>query len=168
MVVRTKMKIVGAEAFKKKLDALPESVFAHIQLEMAKWADIVVEAMRAWVPVSADGSHGNPAGTLKDSIGWSWGGAGPRGSVTLATATSTGRGKGLRLVIYAGSEAAFYARWQEFGTVNHRASPYFYVNFRMRKTEAKNKIATAVRQAARNVIKAGRPPKARKSRAKPK
>ena len=65
------------------------------------------------------------------------------------------RGGDLTLTIYAGSTTAFYARWQEFGTANMPASPYFYVSWRANRKQVRRGVRKAVRDAARATAQGG-------------
>lgn len=142
-------RILGLAKLQRKLDRLPQVAKATIRAAMAEAADEVVALMKSLVPVSADGSHGNPPGTLRDSIGWTWGKA-PKGASIVAVA-KTKLGGDMTITIYAGSTEAFYARWQEFGTQNMPASPYFYVSWRASKKRAGRKVRAATRKAAKQV-----------------
>lgn len=110
-------------------------------------AEIVAE-MKRLAPVQS--------GALRDSIGWTWGDV-PAGSFTIADVRS-GKNAGeqyatLRIKIYAGSKEAFYARWQEFGTKEHPAQPFFYVIWRKERAKFRRRIRAAVRAAIRAEFK---------------
>jgi len=139
------VKVVGREALKRKFDALPKAAVIAIRAAMEKQAEAIVDMAKRLVPVKT--------GTLRDSIGWSWGAA-PKGSMKIASVTATG--SEMTLTIYAGNSEAFYARWLEFGTINQPASPYFYVSYRARRRTAKNAIRAAVRKSAKAVAAGGR------------
>lgn len=117
--------------------------------EMAIQAEHITDMMRRLAPVSMDGSHGNPPGTLRDSIDWTFGKA-PKGSSVVAQVKSK-VADDLTVTIHAGSPEAFYARWQEFGTVHAPAQPYFYVSWRASKRGAKKALRRAVILSAKEV-----------------
>lgn len=146
--------IIGAAKLQKKLDRLPKIAKQYIRDEMAKAADEVVAMMKSLVPVSADGSHGNAPGTLRDSIGWRWGKTAPKGARIVAAITSKVGGD-LTLTIYAGSSKAFYARWVEFGTEKMPAHQYFFISWKSNRKGAKKRVRKAVRDSAKRVAKGG-------------
>jgi len=142
-------KILGLAKLQRKISRLPKVARETIQAAMEKVADDIVAMMKSLVSVSADGSHGNAPGTLRDSIGWTWGKA-PKGSTVFASVNAS-LGGDLTITLYAGNTEAFYARWEEFGTQKSPASPYFYVSWRANKRSAKREIRAATRRAARQV-----------------
>lgn len=141
--------IIGLSKLQAKLRRLPESVRKNMRNEMAIQAEHITDMMRRIVPVSVDGSHGNPPGTLRDSIDWTFGRA-PKGSSVIAQVKSK-IADDLVITIFAGSSEAFYARWQEFGTVNAPAQPYFYVSWRASRRGAKRALRKALTISAREV-----------------
>jgi HK97 gp10 family phage protein len=144
------VKVVGREALKRKFEALPQAAQIAIRAAMEKQAQAIVEMAQRLVPVVT--------GTLRDSIGWTWGEA-PKGSMSLAVVKATG-GNEMTLTVYAGSRVgkggAFYARWVEFGTINQPAQPYFYVSYRANRKKAKSAIRRAVTKSAKAVAAGGR------------
>jgi HK97 gp10 family phage protein len=88
-------------------------------------------------------------GTLRDSIGWTWGDA-PAGSMVLAAT----KGAALRITIYAGNDEAFYARWVEFGTANALPQGFFLPAYRMLKKRANGRIKRAVNKAVKDAWRA--------------
>jgi HK97 gp10 family phage protein len=133
--------IIGLAKLQKKLNRMPVVAKEAIKAAMAKQADEIVRMMKSLVPVDK--------GTLRESIGWTWGRA-PKGSSIVAVAKASLAGD-LTITIYAGSHEAFYARWQEFGTKNMRANPYFYVSWRANKKRAKSAVRRAINKAAKQV-----------------
>lgn len=112
-------------------------------------AEIVAE-MKRLAPVES--------GKLRDSINWTWGDV-PAGSFTIADIRS-GKNAGeqyatLRIKIYAGSREAYYARWQEFGTKNQPAQPFFYVIWRKEKAKFRRRIRDAVKTAIKEAYANG-------------
>ncbi|SDI95823.1 HK97-gp10 family putative phage morphogenesis protein [Salipiger marinus] len=147
-------KILNLARLDRKLKRLPTATKTRIRAAMEKGADKIVAMMKRLAPSSSDGSHGQPPGTLRDSIGWTWGQA-PKGSFAIATLKGAGVGGDLTLTIYAGSTIAFYARWLEFGTTKMPASPYFYVSWRAYRKEVRREVRKAVRDAARATAQGG-------------
>ena len=139
------VKVVGREALKRKFDALPKAAQVAIRAAMEKQAEAIVGMAKRLVPVKT--------GTLRDSIGWSWGAA-PKGSMKIASVTATG--SEMSLTIYAGNEAAFYSRFVEHGTINTPASPFFYVSWRALRKKTKSAIRRAVTKSAKTVAAGGR------------
>lgn len=151
-------KIQGLERLKRKLKMLPLKVKERIQEAMEKSAEDIVTMMKNLVP--------KDSGSLAESIGWTWGKA-PKGALTVITAT--GPAEDLLLTIYAGNEAAYYARWVEFGTNAHEqggkfagsehpgtaAQPFFFPAFRALRRRAKGRITRSITKAAKEVA-AGR------------
>lgn len=137
---------------------------------MARAADEIVAMMKSLVPVDK--------GTLRDSIGWTWGQA-PEGSIVIGALKGAGVGGDLTITIFAGGKDAYYVRWVEFGTQAHSlatnasvargkkqdkgtkhggtsAQPFFYVSWRAANRGgkgAKAQVRKAVREAARDVAK---------------
>ena len=139
--------VQGIAALNKKLTVtIPKRIEASVRAAMEQGAQEVVDMMKRLVPVSVDGSHGKAAGTLRDSIGWTWGDA-PAGSVTLLKSTGGREYAGMRITIYAGSKEAFYAKWVEFGTQHAAARRFFYPSWRTMRKRVKSRIQRASRKA---------------------
>jgi HK97 gp10 family phage protein len=123
---------VEREKVLKRFSALPADIRAKVRPAVVNGAEEIAALSRQFVPVSQHGSHGNPPGTLRDSI-----------------QTRDGDHDLAREVV-AGSKAAFYARWVEFGTVEEQLThPFFFVAFRAMKRRVRRRIANAVRRAIR-------------------
>lgn len=103
---------------------------------MAKGAGEIVAMAKGLAPVDD--------GTLRDSIGWTWGDA-PKGAITLATSAATDGG--LRITIYAGNSEAYYARFVEFGTQKMKPIPYFFPSYRALKTRTERRISREMKKA---------------------
>lgn len=160
------MQILGKVAFERKLQRMPERVKAAARKAMEAAAEDVVRLAKSLVPVEE--------GTLKESIGWTWGKP-PNGALMLGKVLSAITGAEMTLTIYAGSNDAFYARWVEFGTAPHTnaagdfkarpgesrglrhpgsaAKPFFYPAYRANKRQAIRKIAGAVRKEVRAIAR---------------
>lgn len=142
-------KILNLQKLDKKLKRLPDATKAAIRTEMEKVADEVVGMMKRLAPVLDEEVAGRRMGALRDSIGWTWGKA-PKGAGIVASVKSK-MGDDLTITIYAGNTEAFYARWQEFGTQDVSAQPYFYVSWRASRKSAVRQVRKATRDAARKV-----------------
>ncbi|AYD00026.1 HK97-gp10 family putative phage morphogenesis protein [Neorhizobium sp. NCHU2750] len=150
--------IRNLERLQKKLDRLPSVAMARIREAMEQAAGEIVALAKSLVPTDT--------GSLRDSIGWTWGRA-PRGAMSLASVQMIGGD--LTITIYAGNDEAYYARWIEFGTKEHIAGgkfkgatipaqparPFFYVSFRARRKSTKSRISRAITKAAKEVASGG-------------
>ncbi len=148
-------KILNLNRLNRKLAKLPAVAKQMIRQAMEAKANEIVSMMKNLVPVDD--------GTLRDSIGWTWGKA-PKGSLTLASVQATGDSD-MTLTIYAGNKEAFYARWVEFGTARHEngglfagsihpgttAHPFFFVSWRANKRRTVRAIRKASRDSAKKV-----------------
>ena len=132
-------KILNFARLDRKLKRLPDTTRSHIKAQMGTVADEVVRMMKSLAP--------KDSGALAASIGWTWGKA-PKGAGIVASVKSS-LGGDLTITIYAGDAEAYYARWQEFGTVDTPAHPYFYVSWRANKKTAVRQVRKAVRDAAK-------------------
>ncbi|MEI4482231.1 MULTISPECIES: HK97-gp10 family putative phage morphogenesis protein [unclassified Phyllobacterium] len=132
------MAISGLKRLNKKFALLPKVARDAIRDAMAKSADEIVALMKSLVP--------KDSGELVESIGWTWDKA-PDGSVVVAVATASD----MTITIYAGSDAAYYARWVEFGTQKKSAQPFFFVAYRALRKRTKSRISRATTKAARKV-----------------
>ena len=133
-----------------RLAKVPDIARAAAANAMEEGAAEIVAEMKRLAPVQS--------GALRDSINWTWGDV-PAGSFTIADIRS-GNNAGeqyatLRIKIYAGSREAYYARWQEFGTKDQPAQPFFYVIWRKEKAKFRKRIRTAVRKAIKEAYANG-------------
>jgi HK97 gp10 family phage protein len=135
-----------AQMQRRLLKVVPESVRAAVRGVLEQSAEEIVATAKSLVPVKT--------GRLRDSIGWTWGDA-PKNSLTLGTVRAAAEGT-LRITIYAGNDAAPYARWVEFGHEAHASSatgsgaaphPFFYPAYRLNKKKAKARATRAVSKA---------------------
>ncbi len=147
-------KVLRLKELQRKLDRLPRQVKQRIREAMEQGANEIVTMAKSLVPADR--------GTLRDSIGWTYGRA-PKGAMTIGKVESTGGY--LTITIYAGNSEAFYARWVEFGTSTHKAGgkfagatipaipaqPYFYVSFRANRKRVKGRVTRATTKAAKEV-----------------
>ncbi|SFJ54982.1 phage protein, HK97 gp10 family [Phyllobacterium sp. CL33Tsu] len=132
------VKAIGQDKLVRKLKLMPKFAKEEIRAALAKGADEIVLLARSLAP--------KDSGALARSIGWSWGAA-PKGSMVLAKANAGD----LSLVVFAGSDEAYYARWLEFGTQKMQAHPYFFVSYRALRKRTKSRISRATTKAARKV-----------------
>lgn len=119
---------------------IPARVQQAARAAMEQGAEETVAMMKRLVPVKS--------GTLRDSIGWTWGKA-PAGSMILGTVGSHDY-KTMRITIYAGGDNddfAFYGRFVEFGTQNAPAHPFFFVSWRVMKKRVRSRISRNIRAA---------------------
>lgn len=140
--------MVETYRLRRKLYATRQRVYAAVRVEMEAVATKLVAEMKLLVPVDS--------GALRDSIGWTWGEA-PKGSMAISQLKGRGR-DGLYISIYAGTrdkklgdQDAFYARWQEFGTKDMPANPFFYVVWRANRRRVRAGISRTVRKAVKAV-----------------
>lgn len=138
--------IQNADRLLAKLRRFPEAARVKVREAMAAQADEIIGMMRRLVPVDE--------GDLRDSIGWRWGMRAPKGSISVGTLDVTGRGD-MTITIYAGNAKAYYARWQEFGTVKMAANPFFYPAWRASRKAVRRRVQAAMRRAAREVAASG-------------
>lgn len=131
--------VQGLAEMHHRWGAVPEKVRAAARRAMEDVATQLVAEMRALAP--------KRSGRLARSINWTWGDA-PAGSLTIGTVGGLEYGA-MRITIYAGGKAAYWARFQEFGTVKMAAHPFFYPVWRTRRRGAKSKITRAINKAIR-------------------
>jgi HK97 gp10 family phage protein len=125
---------------------VPEAVEQRVREAMETAATQVVSDIRTLAPVDT--------GRLKGTIGWTWGAA-PKGAVEIASATAGNAAddRGLKITIYAGGGAAFYARFVEFGTRKMRPHAFFYPAYRANKRRIKSAITRALSKAIKDNLK---------------
>lgn len=131
----------GEREFRRRLRSIPDKVRAEVVAAMEGASERVVRDMKALAPKGSSLE-------LVNSIGWTWGEA-PRGSITVGKMKG---GKGydrLQITIYAGGDEAFYARFQEFGTVRMPANPFFFPAWRANRRGVRSRITRAVKRGFR-------------------
>jgi len=136
--------VTGLDALHRRFAAVPDKIVAAVADQLEKEAAKVVSDMKNISPMLT--------GALRDSIGWTWGDA-PKGSMTIGTVRGREYEK-IAITIYAGtrdkslgSADAFYARFQEFGTVKMAANPFFFPAWRANKSRVRGNIKRAVSRA---------------------
>ena len=141
--------VQGLKSLKRKLTVtIPSRVQKRTQEAMEKGATELVAMMKSLAPVDD--------GDLRDSIGWTWGEA-PAGSFTLGTVGGRDY-ETMRITIYAGGKNSrgndvFWARWQEFGTVNHPPSPFFFVSWRTLRRRVKSRVTREIKKGIKEGAK---------------
>lgn len=145
--------VEGLGRLTRKLQLIPSKVIEAAAKSLEDSAEELVQMMRRIAP--------KDSGDLAASIGWTWGDA-PKGSMVIGTFKSSRRAsKGatlaqasLMITVYAGGKGpgfdAFYARFQEFGTVKMRANPFFYPSYRARRRAIRAKLTRDVKKAVRS------------------
>lgn len=147
-------KVQNREKLLRKLAALPQKVRDQVGPAIKQGADEIVAMQKRL-------SHSR---RVADSI------QAVKGNVSTRTSGSLSAGgvKGdpdLTVTITAGSEEAYWARWQEFGTAPHKvggkfegadhpgtaAMPFFYPPVRALRRRVKSRITRATKKAAREV-----------------
>lgn len=133
------MAVQGLNSLLKKMELVPQRVLEAARTALEQNAEEMVAMMRRLVP--------RDKGDLARSIGWTWGDA-PAGTMTLGRVKGSGAAySSMTITIYAGGGKAFYAWWQEVGTKNMPASPFFFPAYRALKGKAKSRVTRAMRKA---------------------
>lgn len=131
------MAVKGLDEFKRKFEAIPEQIRKNVAATLEDIADDIVTQMYSTAP--------HDTGDLAGSIGWTWGEA-PSGSLVIGKVGGNEYGA-MRITIYAGDKDAFYARFQEFGTQDMPANPFFFPVWRANKRRVKSRITRAIKKA---------------------
>ena len=129
--------VAGLDRFNQRWGSIPGRVRRAVIKEMENQASEIVEEMWSRAPYGE-------TGRLASSIGWTWGDA-PKGTISIGKVGGKDYGT-LRITIYAGGGDAFYAWFQEFGTVNMTANPFFFPVWRARRKKVKASMARALRK----------------------
>lgn len=132
--------VQGLDKLNRRWKAIPKAARVNVRAAMEDAANDIVEEMWSRAPQGA-------TGRLGASIGWTWGDA-PAGTLTIGKVGGREYGT-MRITIYAGGGDAFYARFQEFGTVNMPANPFFYPVWRVRRRRVRGRISRAISKAIR-------------------
>lgn len=149
------MAIQGLDRLRKKLKRLPELAREEIAKAMEQSANEIVTLAKSLTQ----------SDRVRDSIGWTYGDV-PKGTIAIGAVQSRGN---LKITIYAGSDVAFMARWEEFGTSPHinggifagslhpgtPARPFFYVAYRANRKRAKGRITRAINKSAKRAAAGG-------------
>lgn len=133
--------VKGLAEFQRRWDAIPRAVRQAARDTLEQNAEEIVKDMRRAAPVGESGD-------LLLSINWTWGDA-PKGSMVVGTVGGNQYAT-LRITIYAGGGEAFYARFQEFGTKNMPANPFFFPVWRVRKRRVKSRLTRNINKAIKS------------------
>lgn len=141
------MAVEGLSAFQRKMALIPKAVHDEIRKELEKQAEELVQMMRRIAPRGETGA-------LAASIRWTWGDA-PKGTMSVGTVAAS-EGSDMRITIYAGGKVgaqdAFYARFQEFGTKNMPANPFFFPSYRAKRRAIRGALSRAIKRGLKNAI----------------
>lgn len=136
------------ERLKQRLANVPRVVKEAIQPTLQKAGNALVADTQKLAPVSQDGAHGNPPGTLRDSITMT-----PGGERTPAY-SQPGAGEVVAdnaVKVTVGNERCRYGHFVEYGTRKMAAEPFFWPAYRADKDELKS----AIKKALKDGIKEG-------------
>lgn len=132
----------GVAEFRRFMyQTVPDAVRTAARDALEKGAQELVDMIRSLAPVED--------GFLLASIGWTWGEP-PKGSIALDD-IEPAEDPSMRIVVYAGSELAFYARWVEFGTSKAPGHPFFWPAYRAMRSRIKSRITRAINKAIRSL-----------------
>lgn len=132
----------GVPAFRRFMyQTVPDAVRSAARDALEKGAQELVDHIQSMAPVDD--------GFLLASIGWTWGEP-PKGSIALDD-LAPAEDPSMRIVVYAGSELAFYARWVEFGTSKAPAQSFFWPAYRALRSRIKSRITRAINKAIRSL-----------------
>lgn len=136
------MKIQGKERFLRRLDRMPAVMRDEVRKALDVSAQEATDLMRRFAPVRT--------GRLKSSIGHRFGRA-PKG--TLSSAVREAKADhDLLVTMYAGGGEAYYAAFQEFGTREMAAQPFFFPAYRLARKRAKARLSRALRKGAKKAV----------------
>lgn len=134
------MAVKNVAAFNRRWNAIPDEVRKAMRHEMESIAQDLVDEIYGQAPQDT----GDMAGT----IDWTWGDV-PAGSLTIGRVGRNDFGT-LRITIFAGDKDTFYARFQEFGTKDMPANPFFFTVYRARSKNIKSRMQRALNRAAKS------------------
>lgn len=130
--------VQGMARLRRRLTkTIPDKVREAAKEALEESATELVAEIKRLVPVDQ--------GTLRDSIGWTWGDV-PDGAMALGTVASS---DSVRVTVYAGGGDAFYAWFQEFGTVKMSPQPFFFPSYRKLKRKIKGRTTRKINKAIR-------------------
>jgi HK97 gp10 family phage protein len=140
------MPVRSIDRLSKRLEAIPKAVKRDVQPSLLKSGQELVDHMQHLAPVSADGSHGHPPGTLRDSIVMT-----PAGEATPAYSQPGGSHvvPENAVAITAGNEKVRYPHFPEYGTSKMQAEPYFWPSYRLFKKRITSRTKRAISKAVR-------------------
>ncbi|ORE94047.1 HK97 family phage protein [Stappia sp. 22II-S9-Z10] len=121
MVARAKLK--GAEAMRKKFRAMPRELQQQVDKALDTSADEIARTARHYAP--------RDTGKGSGEIGWRNG------------------EHDLQRVVYAADDDTFYMRFQEHGTEDQPAQPFFWPAYRLHKKRVGRRIRSAIGKVLR-------------------
>lgn len=142
----------GRDRMRHVLLALPDAQRKQIRAALIDGGTVITGTQKNLAPVSADGSHGRPPGSLRNSIKATPGDQDLPDYATLKS-KRTVKDPELCVIITAGNSEVRYAHFPEFGTTKMHAEPFFYPGFRAQKSAVKRKINAAARQGIKDGLK---------------
>lgn len=143
------MEPIGLGGVLKNLEEFNLRTQRRVKVAVKESADYAAEVARQECPVSPDGSHGNPSGTLRKGIEVRVAGTGPGSIAGTAEETAYGKsmfGGNFNVGIPGGAvmevyDPVFYAAFVELGTKYMKAHPFMYPGFVSGKAMLYKKIA---------------------------
>jgi len=130
-------RVQNLDKLRAKLRRMPDEVKREIRGALEKNANELVQMQKRLVPVDD--------GDLRDSIQWEWG-SGDESRIGVKGQ------EGLAITVSAGDEAAFYAKWVEFGTSDGKPSQgFFYSPYRALRKRMKSRLSRAQNKAIRKI-----------------
>lgn len=131
----------------RRIRAIPDEVRITVREALAQNAEELVAMMKRLVPVE----HG----TLRDSIGWTFGDA-PDGAVSLGDVGTGSDDLGsIKITVFAGSKEAYYAWFVEHGTERQPPRPFFFVAYRALRRRLKSRLARARTAGVKKALRLG-------------
>jgi HK97 gp10 family phage protein len=137
------MKIEGKDKFLKQLTGLPKEIRKEVKKALQASATETTDLMKRFAPVES--------GRLRASIGYTFDSDIPKGALS-SDARAAKLETDMAVVMYAGGGDAFYARFQEFGTTEMSANPFFFPGYRFGRKRAKSRLQRAVRNGAKKAF----------------
>lgn len=150
------MAVQGLEAWSRNLRRVGKAAPDAARTALRAAAEDLVAQMQRAAPVET--------GALKLSIGWTFGAA-PKGAMVVGQvrdpAARGGPFGNVVITIYAGAAQgvsagrkavadAFHARFQEFGTRNMPANPFFFPVYRANRAAIRSRVTRAVKKVLKN------------------
>lgn len=160
------MAVEGLTAFQRKMALIPKSVTDELRKELEKQATELVAMMRRLAP--------KDTGALANSIDWTWGAA-PAGAIAIGTVAGS-KDSVLRITVYAGGavgtkrrqarssgdrnsdkhRSGYFdsdvARFQEFGTKDMPANPFFFPSYRAKRRTIRSAMTRAIKRGLKNAV----------------
>lgn len=133
--------VQGLDRLNARFNAIPKRVRDAAEKELERSAAEIVATMKRFA------SRGR-TGKMADSIGWTWGDV-PAGTMKVGSVGGKVYGS-LSITIYAGGKEAFYATFQEFGTKEMRAHPFFFPAWRAHKKKVNARLKRAMTKAIKS------------------